>query len=394
MLGGSSYLLPYIRAAHKLGAYVITCDYLPDNIAHKFSDEYLDVSIIDRAAVLEAARKEIIDGIMSPATDPGVTTCAWVAEQLGLPGCPSRSVEILQHKDQFRQFLRDNHFNAPKSVSFSDPEEAFQGTKIFSFPFMVKPTDSAGSKGVTRVDNPEQIKNAIDSAFKQSISHRILIEDYLEKVGNSSDSDSFSVNSDLVFCSFNSQLFDPEAPNPFTPAAYIWPSDILLDIQKNLRNELQRLIHLLNLGTSLYNIESRMCSDGKGYIMEVSPRAGGNRLSELLKISCGQDLITNSVKAALGYPVDPLTDPIYSGIWAEYILHSNQEGVFAGISFDELFEKEHILEKSIWKTQGDLVHSFTGANQAIGTMILRFESYSEAEAAIRNMNQYVHINLV
>lgn len=27
-----------------------------------------------------------------------------------------------------------------------------------------------------------------------------------------------------------------------------------------------------------------MCADGKGYIMDVSPRAGGNRLSELLKI--------------------------------------------------------------------------------------------------------------
>lgn len=68
--------MPYIRAAHKLGAYVITCDYLPENIAHRFLDEYLDVSIIDRAVVLEAAKKKIIDGIMSLATDPGVTTCA------------------------------------------------------------------------------------------------------------------------------------------------------------------------------------------------------------------------------------------------------------------------------------------------------------------------------
>ena len=71
-------------------------------------------------------------------------------------------------------------------------------------------------------------------------------------MGNSS-----SVNSNLVFCSFNSQLFDPEAPDPFIPAAYIWPSDIPLDVQKYLRNELQRLIHLLNLGTSLYNTEKQ-----------------------------------------------------------------------------------------------------------------------------------------
>ena len=38
LLGGLRYLLPVIKAAHKLGYYVITCDYLPNNIAHKYSD--------------------------------------------------------------------------------------------------------------------------------------------------------------------------------------------------------------------------------------------------------------------------------------------------------------------------------------------------------------------
>lgn len=40
LLGGLRYLLPVIEAAHNLGYYVITCDYIPDNIAHKYSDEY------------------------------------------------------------------------------------------------------------------------------------------------------------------------------------------------------------------------------------------------------------------------------------------------------------------------------------------------------------------
>lgn len=52
LLGGAQYLLPVIEEAHKLGLYVITCDYLPDNIAHKHSDEYCNVSIIDKDAVL------------------------------------------------------------------------------------------------------------------------------------------------------------------------------------------------------------------------------------------------------------------------------------------------------------------------------------------------------
>ena len=109
LLGGSRYILPVIEAAHKLGIYVITCDYLPDNIAHKYSDEYCNVSIIDKDAVLEAAKERNVDGVMSFACDPGVVTAAYVAEKMGLPSCGSfESVSILQNKGRFRKFLAEH----------------------------------------------------------------------------------------------------------------------------------------------------------------------------------------------------------------------------------------------------------------------------------------------
>lgn len=58
LLGGLRYLLPIINIAHKLGYYVITCDYLPNNIAHKYSDEYINVSIIDKDSVLRIAQEK------------------------------------------------------------------------------------------------------------------------------------------------------------------------------------------------------------------------------------------------------------------------------------------------------------------------------------------------
>ena len=89
LLGGIRYLLPVIKAAHEQGYYVITADYLPDNIAHKYSDEYVNVSIIDKEAVLSAAQEHKIDGILSFGIDPGVTTAAYVQEQMGLPSLGS-----------------------------------------------------------------------------------------------------------------------------------------------------------------------------------------------------------------------------------------------------------------------------------------------------------------
>ena len=275
LLGGLRYLLPVIKAAHKLGYYVITCDYLPDNIAHKYSDEYVNVSIVDKDAVLFEARKRNIDGIMSFAVDPGVITAAYVANKMGLPmPGPYESVCILQNKDRFRKFLADNGFNVPKAKGYASKKEALSDIGEFSLPVIVKPTDSAGSKGVVKVDVPEDLEKALDVAFKHSISGHIIVEDFIEKQGCSSDSDCFSVDGQLKFVSFSAQRFDTNAPNPYTPSAYSWPSTFTKGQETELASELQRLLTLLEMRTSIYNIETRIGTDGKPYIMEVAPRGG------------------------------------------------------------------------------------------------------------------------
>jgi len=79
-----------------LGLYVITCDNIPENIAHKYYDEYKNVSIIDKGTVLKLAKELEIDGIMSFAIDSGVVTAAYVVEALGLPSPGSyESIQIL-----------------------------------------------------------------------------------------------------------------------------------------------------------------------------------------------------------------------------------------------------------------------------------------------------------
>lgn len=194
LLGGLRYLLPVIEEAHKLGVYVITADYLPDNIAHKYSDEYCNVSIIDKEAVLKEAQRLQIDGILSHAVDPGVTTAAYVAEKMGLPfQCSYKVACILQDKSLFRQFLSENDFNCPHAKGYTNIEEALKDVDYFSWPVIVKPVDSAGSKGVTKVEKKESLKAAIEIALESSISKHFIIEDFLDKVGAQSSADIFQL---------------------------------------------------------------------------------------------------------------------------------------------------------------------------------------------------------
>lgn len=391
LLGGLRYLLPVIEAAHDLGLYVITCDYIPNNIAHKFSDEYHNVNIIDKEAVLQLAKELQIDGIMSFAVDPGVVTAAYVAEKLGLPGCPYKSVQILQNKALFRQFLTDHNFTVPTAKGYASKEIPKRDLKEFRFPVIVKPVDAAGSKGVTRVDEKQDLRNAIDVAIANSISGQFIIEDFIEKKGFSSDTDCFSVNGEMKFYSFSNQYFDEEASNPYTPSAYSWPSTISSHNQEELRNELQRLVKLLNLGTSIYNVEVREGIDGKAYIMEFSPRGGGNRLAEILNFATGVDLIKNAVKAALGDDSLDVVQKDYKGFWAEIILHSNQTGYFQKLLIDKDIEKKYLFQKDLWIKRGDNVGSFKAANDAIGTLILQFETQKQLEEMMNCQEKWIKV---
>ena len=393
LLGSSRYLRPVIEAARKLGLYIITCDYLPDGMAHRYSDEYCNVSIIDKEAVLAAALERKIDGILSFACDPGVVTAAYVAEEMGLPSCgPYESVQILQNKGLFRRFLADHGFTVPVAKSYTDIQEALQDTARFQWPVIVKPADSAGSKGVTRVDDPAKLEESIRHALRFSFCDEFIIEEFIEKEGFASDTDSFSVDGELKFVSFSSQRFDEAAENPYAPAAFSWPASLTQAHQEELTREIQRLLKLLNMRTSVYNIECRESTNGKAYIMELSPRGGGNRLAEMVRYATGVDMITNAVRAAVGMDVVDMEQRPYNGHWAEIILHSDKSGVFRNLWVAEEIA-HNIIERDLWIEPGDKVGAFTGANESIGTLVLKFETEHRMLEVMADIRRFVKIEV-
>ncbi len=392
LLGGIRYLLPVIKAAHEQGYYVITADYIPDNIAHKYSDEYVNVSIIDKEAVLKVAQEKQIDGIMSFGVDPGVVAASYVQNKMGLPSFgPFESVEILQNKDKFRAFLAKNGFNVPQAKGFDSVEAAMEEIYWYPWPVIVKPTDAAGSKGVTRVDKAEDLKPALEYAMEHSISGHIIVEEFIDKQGCSSDTDSFSEDGKLKFVSFCAQRFDAEATNPYTPAAYSWPSTFTKEQEEYLTSEIQRLITLLNLKTVVYNIEVRVAPNGKPYIMELTPRGGGNRLCEMLRYATGVDMITAITRAMVGDPIlEPIEQKPYNGHWAEIILHADKDGVFDHLEINNDLPAE-IVEEDLWVEKGDKVESFEGANNAIGTLVLKFQTAEDLEKSITNQEDWLKV---
>ncbi|MBO4878234.1 MAG: ATP-grasp domain-containing protein [Ruminococcus sp.] len=394
ILGGSAFIIPVIEKAHELGCYVITCDYLPDNTAHKYSDEYCDVSVIDKEAVLEAARKHEVDGIISFACDPGVVSAAYAAEKLGLPfQGPYESVRILQDKGLFRKYLEEHGFNSPHSKRYTDKEAPFGDIDYFSWPVIVKPVDSAGSKGVTKVETPDKLAEAIEIALSECHNGAFIIEDFITFKRYHADGDFFTVDGKLVFAQLADQLNDENAVNPFTPTMLIWPSSMTKEEEKALVGEVQKLMYSLNMKTGIYNVEACIASDNKPYIMEVSPRGGGCRIAEIQKMAYGPDLIENEIRKAVGMPLTDIWEGECDGHWVQIDIHSknDRDRILKSITVDPEIEKNNIKYSMITAKPGDVVKPFTGANMTLGDFFLRFDSREELDRTMADTEKWVNI---
>ncbi len=394
ILGGSHYVLPVIDAAHQLGARAVTCDYLPQNTAHQYSDGYENVSIVDRDAVLEVARAIGADGVTSFATDPGVLTAAYVAGELGLAFQASYdAVHILQNKARFRAFLAEHGFNSPLAFAFGSSDAALAKASDLPFPVIVKPVDSAGSKGVTRVDHPHTLADAVDHALNNSISGECIIEEFIELSGCQIVAEGFTVDGKFKCLAFMDHYFDGSGINPYAPVGHTLPSVINEHHRTAISNELQRLSDILGLRSGIYNIEARVATNGTAYLMEVSPRAGGNRLAEFVRAASGVDLIQAEVQAALGMPITGMKNPEYRGVWHQEVLHSRTRGVFGGIQFADGFERDHVVAVNPSIRPGTQVEAFSAANHAFGTLWLRFESFAGLDSYLADKERYSRIVL-
>lgn len=216
----------------------------------------------------------------------------------------------------------------------------------------------------------------------------------MEKQGYSVGSESFVVDGKLLYNGFYDQFFDENAVNPYTPSAEVWPSCMLQKYQDEIKSELQRLFSLLGVTSGLFNVECRVCTNGKVYLMEVSPRGGGNRLAEMLNYAADININEAETRKALGLPIHDMHEPNYKGHFAILVLHSEKTGIFQSVDIDSKFMKEHVIEKEIRLNKGDKVSSFSGANAAIGTLFLNFDSRKELEDALSKTKSWMRINVL
>ena len=390
LLGGSAQQVIAIDKARSLGFYTVLCDYLPDNPGQYHSDKFYQTSTTDKQAVLEIAQKEKIDGIIAYASDPAAPTAAYVAEMLGLPTNPYDSVEILCNKDKFRLFLLENGFNAPRSGGYGNMSEALSDLEKFELPVIIKPVDSSGSKGATVMRSWDKVEEALEFAFSFSRGKRIIIEEFIEKkhpylIGG----DVFVVDGKIVLWGLLNCHRDDRV-NKLVPVGKSYPLALCDEDIQRVHDTLQAMVDKLNIRHGAMNVELVIDKNDRVWPIDVGPRNGGNMIPDLLGMIFSVDVVDLSVRAAMG---ESVSSEINEGkpFFATHNLHSDRDGNYVDIKFDEKIEK-YIVRKCLYKKEGDEVEFFDNASKALGIIFLKFDSPEEMSDILRNI--YDHITIV
>lgn len=389
-LGGSTQQLPALKYAKEQGYYTILCDYLIDNPGQFISDEFYCVSTTDKDAILEVAREANIDGIVAYASDPAASTAAYVGNILNLPSNPYESVRILVTKDLFREFLKKNGFNTPKAAGYTKLEDAISEIKSYQLPVMIKPVDSSGSKGVSKVEKPGDLSKAFQYALENSKSKTVIMEEYIEMAHEFMiGGDAFVHNGRVNFSGFLNCHRDTNV-SPYVPVGKSYPCALTKEQLDYAILEINRVLHVLNMNSGALNIEMMYDKHGELYIIEIGPRNGGNMIPDLLKDATGVDLVAATIEAALGNEIVNMELKDHKCYYAIHVLHSNKTGILESIEIADNISSK-IYKRKIYKKAGEFVEYFDGANKALGILFLEFESYEEMNSSLNYINQHIKI---
>ncbi len=380
IVGGSHSEIPLILSAKKKNLYVITTGNQKEGVGHRYSDECHLADYSDEKAIYKLAEKLKVDFICFGAHDLSLFSTVYTAEKLNIPFFDSYEITSVLHlKDRFKKFARENKLLTPKGFDFENLKDAVEFAFEFKLPFIVKPVDMGGGKGVSKVTERSQIKEAISKAFSFSKRKRIIIEEFFN--GSLHSCSTFIKNQKVLF-----YYADDEYPcinNPYGVCTSTSPATDFEKVKNKLINEIEKVAELLKLKDGLLHVQY-LQNNGEIKIIEYTRRMPGDLYNIPVELSTGfpySDVIIDFCTGNLPYLYQPEQKRFVS---RHCIIIKDK--IFKGIYISEKI-KNYLKNLYIWENVGETVKYTKSA-----IAILEYPSYEEMIEKTKFINAFINGN--
>lgn len=295
VLGAGPAQLGLLRAARERGLFLIACDRDPAAPGLRYADRRAIVSAEDEEGLDRLARAERIEGVIAPGIDWPVAIAARIAERLGLahplrPETAALAVSKLRQRERFAA----SGVPQPRYAVCSSPGEAAEAARALGFPCVVKAPDRQGQRGLTRLDGPGGLPDAVARALAASRSRACIVEELVS-------GREVTVNAFLAAGRFHAltvtDRLTADPPAFGVALAHAWPAPG----PEPAVAAAQAAAAALGVadGPTYTQI---VLGPGGASVVELAARLGGGHDAELCRAALGIDLNGLALAAALGEP--------------------------------------------------------------------------------------------
>lgn len=375
IVGASVLQLPAIRKAKDMGLYVGVVDFNPKAVGIEYADEYFNASTMDEDAVLKEAEKFKPDGIMTLATDMPMRGVSKASDKLHLH---SISYETsFKATDKYEMIKAFKAYGVPSPWYFDvdsyEELKALEG-KV-NFPCIIKPTDNAGSHGVAKVHNFEELLANYEYSHSCSRHGKVIVEEYLD--GPEVSVEVMVVKGQVHILQITDKI-TTGAPH-FVEMGHTQPSRLPEETQQRIREVAEAACLSLGLDKGPAHVEMKVTDRGP-VMIELGARMGGDNITtHLVPLSTGIDMVGATIKVALGEDPD-IRPTLHCGSAIRYF-----DVPFGTIkSIEGVEEAERIpgvKQVTFTKGVGEESTPIQCSNDRIGFVIVQGETAEQAEDA-------------
>lgn len=305
ILGASVLQIPAIIEAKKMGIYVIVVDMNPNAEGFSYADKKIVVSTTDTQRVLEVAKENDIDGIITIASDRPMRTVAKVAEELNLIGIDEKTAVNATNKSKMRYALKKYSVPIPMYFSVDDYEqylEAIKKIKNKNYKCIVKPADNSGSRGIRLIENYEEkeLEKVYKYCKENSNSGSLVVEEFMQGPEVSVETISYKGICHVIQVTDKITTGSPY----FVEMGHNQPSSLDLKTIEKIKKVAIDANKAIGIKDGPSHTEIKVTKDGPK-IVELGARLGGDNITtHLVPYSTGVNMVEACINIALGKEID------------------------------------------------------------------------------------------
>lgn len=388
IIGAGFGQLPAITKAKEMGIRTIVIDKNKDANGMQFADIALPVDVVDFDEAIKIAKRFNIDGVMTMQTDLPVPTIGAVVDALKLNGVTLEVANDCSNKIKTRVLFAARNVPQPLFQVVASIDQAQSAVEKIGIPCVIKAPDSSGSRGVTKINDKNEIENALLEARKYSRVKQALVEEFID--GLEIGAQAYSINGKCVkVLLHNDTLSKPPHMIPIGHSFPIYMDDKKIAIAEKAVAE---AVEALGINNGPSNVDLIIDKENNIKVIEIGARIGATCLPELVEYFTGIDWVKASINSALNQ-IPNLTE-IKNQPVAAIIIESPKDGIFQGFEIpDVLNENKDILEIEITAKSGDQVNTLKKGTDRIGKVVCIGKTASEAEKLAMEVRNSIKIHV-